>query len=360
MMEQMKSFIAVIFACMTLGAQAQSKTLSCWTNSGKQKQLTAEGNILVLPDTIAAIDLRNVTAVTLDCSSANPNCLFYTDETTAVVGLPNANIVCDGLCDGLILSDAACFYCPITFTTTDAMLRLTPQRDDGRDDEDFSQPCHETVILPFDADMVIPADVNGPMPDGWLQAAQYVGYYNKELLFYSTDADKLKANTPYLMKFAYGAYGTQILFCGQNKTIQKTNPAISHEEEVFCLSGTTMSEEEKPTYFRYYRGEKPYFIHTGDGTPMEPFRCFMIYNYNKFTDGTGEEDGNWSTKPGNLTILEYSIIGGESESTSLTKKDASFLPGRIEDGTFDFSGRRINAKQNNKGIRIIRGKKYLK
>ena len=94
-------------------------------------------------------DLRGVKAVTLDCSSANPNCLFYTDGTTDVEGLPNANVVCNGVCDGLLLTDVACFYCPMAFTATDAMLKLTPKWDDTDDEPAFSQPCHESVLLPF-------------------------------------------------------------------------------------------------------------------------------------------------------------------------------------------------------------------
>ena len=39
-------------------------------------KLPVENAILVMPDTIAAIDLCGVEAIALDCSSANPNCLY--------------------------------------------------------------------------------------------------------------------------------------------------------------------------------------------------------------------------------------------------------------------------------------------
>ena len=104
-MEKMKPIIAVIMTFLPFISQAQSTELTCWTTKGEQMKLHVEDTILMLPDSISAIDLCGIEAIDLDCSSANPNCIFYTDGTTSIEGLPNANVVCDGVCEGLLLTD---------------------------------------------------------------------------------------------------------------------------------------------------------------------------------------------------------------------------------------------------------------
>ena len=250
-MKTANTILAMMLVCLPFAAQAQSTELTCWTTKGLQTRLTVEETVVEIPNTIAAIDLRGVKAVTLDCSSASPNCLFYTDSTTDVEGLPNANVVCNGVCDGLLLTDVACFYCPMAFTATDAMLKLTPKWDDTDNEPAFSQPCHETVLLPFEADLVIPEDANGPMPEGWLQAAIFSGQDNEVLTFSQADAKLLNANIPYLVQFAYGAHGTQILFCGQNKTVKKTE-FVAVAEDSYIFTGTTTEQVEIPNNYHYH------------------------------------------------------------------------------------------------------------
>ena len=339
-MEKIKTIIAVIMAFLPFISLAQSTELTCWTTKGEQMKLPIEDNILEIPDSIAAIDLCGMEAITLDRSSANPNCLYYTDGSTSVEGLPNANVVCDGVCEGLLLTDDACFYCPMAFFTTDAMLRYTPQYDDGELDADFSQPCHETALLPFDADFVIPEDVNGPMPDGWLQMAKFREYDDNMLVFYPSYEKCLKANTPYLVTFAYGAYGTHILFCGQDKTVEKTK-AVIEDEEPYIFTGITMSAEEKSGYFRYHRGQKTSFIHTGDGMPMEPFRCFIVSANMEETDTES-------------TILGYFIF--EEESTGIDTR----IMFHSNKACFDLQGRRLPDGNRSRGIFISGGIKAIK
>ena len=340
-MDKMKTIIAVIIACLPFHLLAQSTELTCWTIKGEQMKLTVEDTILKIPDSIAAIDLHNVEAITLDCSSANPNCLYYIDGTTSVEGLPNANVVCDGVCEGLLLTDEACFYCPLAFLATDAMLRFTPRCDD--EEADFNQPCHETVMLPFDTDFVIPADVNGTMPEGWLQVANFHGYEGDKLVFIRSYEECLKANTPYLVTFLYGAYGTKILFCGQDVTVDETKTAIE-DEFPCCFTGITMSENEEPGYFRYHRGQEPYFIHTGDGMPMEPFRCFYV---SANTGGTDMEQPCGQ-------ILKYIVVGEEITGIGTPSKHYS------SQICYDLQGRRLPNGNRRKGICITGGVKVIK
>ncbi len=341
-METLKTIITAIMVGLPFILHAQSAELTCWTTKGGQMKLPVENAILVMPDTIAAIDLCGVEAIALDCSSANPNCLYYTDGATSVEGLPNANIVCDGICEGLLLTDQACFYCPMPFFATDAMLRFTPRIDDENQETDFSQPCHETVILPFDTDFVIPENVNGPMPDGWLQMATFHNYDYPTLIFYRVYGDGLKANTPYLVTFAFGAYGTQILFCGQYKMVKETKTTI--EDDRPCIfTGTTMSKDEEPGYFRYHRGKDLYFIHLGDGMPMEPFRCFIDN-----LQPEGESSG-----PSGST-LNYVVT--ESEATTIDTP----IYNNASQKYYDLSGRPIRNPETGKGIRIARGVKILR
>ncbi len=342
-MDKEKTIIAAILACLPFMSQAQSTELTCWTIKGGQMILPVENTLLEIPDSIGAIDLCGMEGITLDCSSASPNCLYYTDATTSVEGLPNANVVCEGVCEGLLLTDEACFYCPMSFFATDAMLRFTPRYDDEDEGADFSRPCHETVLLPFSADFVIPEDVNGPMPEGWFQKATFSGYDDGMLVFHQSFEESLMANTPYLVTFAYGAYGTRILFCGQNKTVEETKMIIEGESPYF-FTGVTKSEEETSGYFRYHRGQDPYFIHTGDGKPMEPFRCFMV---SPMADGR-------EALPTSGQILRYSVSGGESTGIVPRIKNHS------SQVCYDLMGRQLPNVNRNKGIYIQGGVKVIR
>ena len=341
MKEKMKTIITVIMALLPFMSQAQSIAFTCWTIKGEKMMLTVNDGILKIPDSIAAINLCGAEAIALDCSSANPNCLYYTDGTSSVEGLPNANVVCEGVCEGLLLTDEACFYCPMAFFATDAMLRFTPRCDD--EEADFSQPCHETVMLPFDADFVIPADVNGTMPEEWLQVANFQGIDGDKLLFIQTYEECLKANFPYLVTFAYGAYGTQILFCGQDKTVEETS-AVNKGEGTYCFTGSTLSKEEEPGYFRYHRGQESYFIHTGDGMPMEPFRCFIVS-----VDLAGGEQASSFGQ-----ILRYVVFDVQN-----TRIDTHCRPFSSK-ACYDLQGRLLPDGNRHKGIYITGGVKVIK
>ncbi len=346
-MKKKKTIIASIIVGLPFVSMAQSTELTCWSTKGEQMMLSVEDSILKIPDSIAAIDLCGIKAIDLDCSTANPNCLFYTDGATSIEGLPNANVVSDGVCEGLLLTDDACFYCPMAFFATDAMLRFTPRFDEG--EADFNQPCHETVMLPFDADFVIPEDVNGPMPEGWLQMAIYRGYENKMLLFDQIHGECLNANTPYLVSFAYGAYGTHILFCGQDITVEETKTIIA-DIEPYSFAGMTISAEEESGYFRYHRGQATYFIHTGDGMPMEAFRCFIVDTKYIEKPDPGEEP----VGPASDKILDYIVVG--EESTGIDTRNMY----HSNKACYDMQGRQLPDGNRSRGIFISRGVKIVK
>jgi hypothetical protein len=322
-------------------------------------KLAAEEMLLKVPDMVAAIDLRNVEAITLDCTSANPNCLYYTNGATSVEGLPGANVVCDGVCDGLLLTDEACFYCPMAFTATDAMLRFTPRRDDGEGEAYFYQPCYETVVLPFEADLVIPADADGPMPKGWFQAGNYCGYEDKMLLFNLANAERLTADVPHMVKFEYAAYGSQILFCGENKTVKETKAAITSGSP-FSFVGITTSAYEETLDFRYYRGQEQYFIHTGKKQLMEPFRCYItigLLNENEFEKLVAENPGSiFGTDDGDgpEKVLRYTIA--TEEATGIDTRN-NHRPSKMH---YDLQGRPLGNGNRSKGIYIIDGIKVIK
>lgn len=355
-----KTFIAVMMACLPILSQAQTTAFTCWNTYGQQMKLAAEETLLKIPDTVAAIDLRDVEAITLDCTSANPNCLFYTNGATAVEGLPSANVVCDSVCDGLLLTDEACFYCPMAFTATDAMLRFTPRRDDGEDEAYFYQPCYETIVLPFDADLVIPADADGSMPKGWLQAGHYCGYEDKMLLFDLANTERLIADVPYMVKFEYAAYGSQILFCGENKTVKETKAAIASGTP-FSFVGITTSAYQEPFDFRYYRGQEQYFIYTGKGLLMEPFRCYItagLLDENEYEKWIIENPGSESGTGDNDSpenVLRYTFTNKE-EATDIDTRNNH----RTSKMHYDLQGRPLGTGNRSKGIYIIDGIKVIR
>lgn len=354
MIKMKHTLTALLLASLPLLSQAQTTTFPCWTAHGESFRLANEKTILEIPDTVAAIDLRGAGAITVNCASANPNCLYYTDGESPIEGLPAANVVSDGICDGLLLTDEASFYCPMPFTATDAMLRLTPRWDDDGDGRIFSIPCHETVMLPFDADLVIPADVNGPMPSGWFHAASYKECIDDLLIFSPADADHLNAYTPYLVEFAYGALGTQILFCGQNKTVEKTRPGMT-AGALFNFIGTTASVDEALGYFRYHRGLEPCFILTRSNLPLEPFRCLIVASdIDKSINSGTNEIGESSN--GSEQMLRYVIAREEeAESTGIEPRSQH----RLSEKCYDLQGRPVTSTTH-RGIYISGGVKVIR
>jgi hypothetical protein len=107
-----------------------------------------------------------------------------------------------------------------------------------------------------------------------------------------------------------------------------------------------MSIDEEPGYFRYHRGQDRYFIHTGDGTPMEPFRCFII------SPDLDTESQQPSVESGH--ILEYTVF--EEEATGID----TVINFDSSKKYYDLLGRPVTNSKTVRGIKIARGVKILK
>jgi hypothetical protein len=159
------------------------------------------------------------------------------------------------------------------------------------------------------------------------------------LTFSQADAKLLNANIPYLVQFAYGAHGTQILFCGQNKTVKKTE-FVAVAEDSYIFTGTTTEQVEIPNNYHYHRGKEQYFVHT-DGLQMEPFRCFIV---STMTDSAPLSSGQ---------ILWYYVSDGSDSIGPCVKSHASMV-------CYDMMGRPLPKGSWRKGIIIADGVKILR
>lgn len=354
---------------------AKADALTYWTADGSVKPLpAADGRTLKVPAEALAVDLRGVhdtadgTSWLLDTTDASANCLYYLNGDDVVGGLPCSNVVIDGVCDGLLLTDEDPFYCPVAFTAVDALFSMTPRRDIP-DSPAYSWPYVDTLVLPFDVDMVVPQTVNGTMPPDWMSAAVYEGCTTRDgkplLVFGAHDAKRLKANEPYLVTFNFGLYGSHVLFMGENRRVEVTSQAVA-TGDVYSFVGSTVSIAVEPTDYLFSREGEGCFVMALDNMLSEPFRCVL-----KAADGLaptegGGDIGSSAGEEGTAVVptgedmveLNYVIVGDGAQSVAAPSVSRTLVASSLRT-PYTLDGRRLT--QPRRGVNIVGGRKvYIK
>lgn len=344
-----KRFLTYLIVSIFMSNQVLAENLYYWTVMGNTYPLPIDSQKITIPHEAVAVDLRGVHSSNilyqLNTDEANANCLYYVDDEDVVEGLPSTNVVCNGIAEELFINDDGDFFCPIAFTAEFVMLRVTLRRD-VPDSPTFAFPYYDTLMLPFDMDDAIAEDVNGIMPDGWLQAGVFVGDENDNLFFEEIEYTSIKANTPYLVVYQYGTYGSHVLFYGENKYIGVTKP-ICNEGNYYSFCGTTFSKSNDENYYQYYRTYNPYFSLVKADTTIEPFRCFVV----SLGDDTLANSGT------NRLNYQFRENGGGPDITGLTEHED--VRKTINPTIYSLSGQPLQQLQ--KGINVVKGKKiYIK
>ncbi len=270
---------------------------------GNQADLTVE-----LTDEVPEVDLTGATlSGTTTVTATNPNGLVYTSNASTISA--ENNIVVDGTCAKLVLTDGHPFKATKEFTATSASYNMTALAEKA-DGKKFG-----TLMLPF--------AVSSIPNSGKAYTLDQVSI-NEEI--HAAEATTIAANAPVIVTAA-GTYSAS------NVDITATNDTYTNGE----LVGTYKAMEAPVnTYVLQKHDSRVAFYMVGDVQPtVNPFRAYI--------------------KAQSAGVKALNIVF-DDELTGIEKMEDGQL--KVENVIFDLSGRRVQKAQ--KGAYIINGKKVLK
>lgn len=271
-----------------------------------ESNVKALNNKLAHNDVITTLDLSKATLNTqTQITTANPNTLIYLG-TEASIGNPN-NVVKNGVCENLALTDGYPFRAARSFTANEATYSRSLNSEDG----------WYSVCLPYVA--TIPDDVV-------VEKFKTVDPDNKTITF--SLVETMEANTPYIFQTA-----DEVVFEGTNVEVQETPEQIVDGSFVGTYKGF-----EAPTLQGYYilKADGSGFAIATDEAYATPFRA--VINPNGLP---------------NVSVLKL-IHSKEDGSTIITDTHTD-----IENNDEYYTLQGIKVKKPSKGIYVKNGKKVV-
>lgn len=284
---------------------ASSVTVSmAWANAGDVPvAYTPSGKTMIVgaealdDETVTGFNVTALSGSGLTFNAANPNALFIANEGT----LANTkNVIVNGVCANLELTDQKPFKAPVDFTATAASFTKT-----------VSDADYATLVLPF----------NATLPTG-VEAYNATSVTNS--VINTTAAESIVANKPVLLKNA-GDYE----FTAENVEVA----AVEGVQTNGLLNGV-YATTDVPTdngYVLQNQGGNVKFFKAIAGTTVKAFRAYLAAN-------------NADAR-----------LGFDFETTGIKKvENAAANNGEF----FNLAGQRV--AQPTKGLYIMNGKKFIK
>ncbi|MBR1395422.1 MAG: C10 family peptidase [Prevotella sp.] len=228
---------------------------------------------VVAPDDVVTVDCEGLASVTAITPNSNPNTLYIVGSSVPA-GLEGKNVVKDGVAETLALTDGYAFFSPVDFTATKATYTRTFTT--GANGTDG----WSTIVLPFDVDAV----KQGSNVIDWFHSGSDTGKNFWLKNFSSEDgntvyfdyADKLEANTPYIIAVpsdkwgaAWDLTGKAITFEGSSVNVTTGANIISGNN--YKLVGTLTPESVTDCYVLNGAGNA--FAKTT--ATVDPFRAYF-------------------------------------------------------------------------------------
>lgn len=185
-------------------------------------------------------DATGVTGTGINLEAANPNALFIANEGT----LANTkNVIVNGTCANLELTDVYPFNAPVAFTATSAKFTKTMKADYG------------TMVIPFTA----------TVPEG--VEAYEITASNGEVLT-TNKVEEITANKPVMLK------GSSNVFTASGAAIAATTEGVQTNG---LLSGVYVAKAVPTvnTYVLQKQGEDVNFYKAISGLTVNPFRAYL-------------------------------------------------------------------------------------
>lgn len=318
---------------------SSSGQVMSFENMGAIKTYAADGtevimyntSIVTTPDDALALDVSQVSSVTSVTPNSNPNTLYFVGSSVPS-GLTGKNVIQNGNCATLTLTDGNGFYSPVDFTATKATYT-----------RQFTQAATgtggwNTIVVPFNVSTV----KQGSKVIDWFHSGSDTGK-NFWLKQFSSDgvgsvnfsyATALNANTPYIIAVPGNSYGAEwnltnkdITFEGSGVVNASSNISVSktNYEFIGMLAGKSVTG-----YMLNAEGSQ--FKNTT--ATVNPFRAYFK-----------------SVGSGSLGSL---AIGSDDDVTGI--KTIGNLPQTMDD-YYNLQGRKVVTPT--KGLYIVGGKKVV-
>lgn len=230
--------------------------------------------VVVDPGAVVA-DLRGEENLSAVKPNANPNCLYLLDaDATVPSGLQGHNVVKGTTAAAIKLTDGYDFRTPIDFVASSVTYSRTfNEASSGRG-------SWQTIVLPFAVDRVT---VDGHEID-WFRSSDDHDkqFWVKKLVADTKEglvfdyADRMEANTPYVIAVPNGTWGNQTNLLGKTLVFHGTNTRVSSSEmttaaQYYKLVGTTQQLSLSSVYGL---GTSGYAFEWGQATVL-PFRAYV-------------------------------------------------------------------------------------
>lgn len=225
---------------------------------------------------IDATGLTNTSAIALE--SANPNCLFKANAGK----LSNTNnVIVDGTCNNLVLTDGKPFKAPAAFTATNASFSKT-----------VTDAGYATLVIPFGA----------ALPTG-VEAYNLTAVDGTAIT--SSSADAITADQPVMIKAAAGDYE----FTAAGAVIAAT-PAEPVQNGLLYGVYSTTDVPTGTSYVLQKHDTEVNFYKAASGQKVNAFCAYLTANAGarlsfNFDDATGIE----AVKKGDVTTTVYNLNG---------------------------------------------------
>ena len=234
---------------------SSSGQVMSFENMGAIKTYAADGTETIVyntsnvttPDDALALDVSQVSSVTSVTPNSNPNTLYFVGSSVPS-GLTGKNVIQNGTCATLTLTDGNGFYSPVDFTATKATYT-----------RQFTQAATgtggwSTIVVPFNVSTV----KQGSKVIDWFHSGSDTGK-NFWLKQFSSDgvgsvnfsyATALNANTPYIIAVPGNSYGAEwnltnkdITFEGSGVVNASSNISVSktNYEFIGMLAGKSVT-----------------------------------------------------------------------------------------------------------------------
>lgn len=259
---------------------------------------------------LTSIDATGVTDAR-EISVLNPNCLI-----TASAGkvTNEKNVIVDGVCANLELTDGEPFKAPSAFTATNAKFTRK-----------FSSADYATMVVPFDVATL-------PTQPATVKAYKLKGVNGEAI---TTDVlTSLTANEPVMVKVTADDVNSYE-FTASDVSVAATSGDLVENGLLKATYATTTAAAGASNYVLQKNGEDVnFYLVTGTSATVKPFRAYLHYE-----------------NPG-AHIL--SILFDDATGIEKVEKEASVK----ENGEFfNLAGQRV--AQPTKGLYIVNGKKVV-
>ena len=256
---------------------------------------------------IDATGLTNSTAIAL--TTANPNCMIYAESGK----VSNANnVVVDGTCANLVLTDAKPFKAPTAFTATNATFSKT-----------VNAAGASTMVLPFAVDA---------LPTG-VEAYKLTAVAGEKAT--ASPVSSIDANQPVLLNKA-GNYD----FTATSATIGATgDDPVNGDGSI--LYGVYASQYVPANSYVLQNGNDGlgfYKVAAENTININPFRAYLT-----------------APAAGARSYIGFDLDDDELTGIKMVQHEGAKAEGA--DTCYDLSGRRV--AQPTKGLYIVNGKKYV-